>query len=60
MQTTEAVARRLGVAPSDARAIALRVAADDARAPEGEYHSAECRPGGAYDLRPGTAAWPSG
>jgi hypothetical protein len=60
VQTTEAVARHLGVVPSDARAIALRVAAEDTRAPEGEYHSPECRPGGAYDLRPDTAAWPSG
>ena len=60
MQTTELVARRLGVTPRDARAIALRVAADDSRAPEGEYHSVQCRPGGAYDLRPDTAAWPSG
>ena len=42
------------------RAIALRVAADDSRAPAGEYHSVQCRPGGAYDLRPDTAAWPSG
>ena len=60
VQTTEAVARRLGVALRDARAIALRVAADDSRTPVGEYHSAECRPGGAYDLRPHTTAWPSG
>jgi hypothetical protein len=59
VQTTEAVALRLGVAPRDARAIALRVAADDSRAPEGEYHSGHCRPGGAYDLRPDTAGWPS-
>ena len=59
VQTAEAVARSLGVADEDARAIALRVAADDARAPEGEYHSQECRPGGLYDLRPETTAWPS-
>ena len=59
VQTTEMVARRLGVTPRDARVIALRVAADDSRAPEGEYHSVQCRPGGAYDLRPDTAAWPS-
>jgi hypothetical protein len=60
VQSAEAVARRLGVVSSDARAIALRVAAEDERAPEGEYHSAQCRSGGAYDLRPDTAAWPSG
>ena len=60
VQTTEAVARRLGVSIADARAIAVRLALDDARSPEGEYHSAQCRPGGAYDLRPDTPAWPSG
>ena len=59
VQTAEAVARRLGVGVPDARAIAVRVALDDARAPRGEYHSPECRPGGAYDLRPETWAWPS-
>ncbi|MGH3071794.1 MAG: hypothetical protein ACRDNB_05935 [Gaiellaceae bacterium] len=59
VQTTEAVARSLGVAPPDAALIAARVALDDARSPEGEYHSVHCRPGGAYDLRPSTAAWPS-
>ena len=60
VQTTEAVARSLGVGPADARFIAIRVALDDARSPESEYHSAHCRPGGAYDLRPDTLAWPSG
>ena len=60
VQTVEAVARGLGVPALDARAIAVRVAADDARAPAGEYHSEQCRPGGAYDLRPDTLAWPSG
>ena len=33
----------------------LRVAADDAREPEGEYHSSECRPGGALRPPPGHA-----
>jgi hypothetical protein len=60
VQTTEAVAVALGVAPREARAIAVRVALDEARAPRGEYHSPACRPGGAYDLRPETSAWPSG
>jgi hypothetical protein len=60
VQTTEAVALALGVAPADARLIARRVALDDADAPAGEYHSVHCRPRGAYDLRPDTAAWPSG
>jgi hypothetical protein len=60
IQTAEAVARSLGVDGEDARLLALRVAADDSRAPEDEYHSSQCRPGGAYDLRPDTPAWPSG
>jgi len=60
VQMTEHVALRLGVPPEDARLIALRVAADDAAAPPGEYHSRECRPGGAFDLRPDTLDWPSG
>lgn len=60
VQTTEQVARGLGISDVQARMIALRVAADDARAPLGDYHSPECRPGGAYDLRPETPDWPSG
>jgi hypothetical protein len=59
VQTVEAVALRLGVPRADARALAARVAFDDARMPVGEYHSPLCRPGGAYDLRPETPDWPS-
>ena len=59
VQTTEEVALRLGLGAQDARAIALRVAADDARAVNDEYHSSHCMPGGLYDLRPETLAWPS-
>jgi hypothetical protein len=59
VQTTEAVALALGVRAPDARAIAARVALDDARAPRGEYRSPACRPGGAYDLAPETPDWPS-
>jgi hypothetical protein len=58
VQTTETVALGLGIGPLDARTIATRVALDDARAPAGEYHSAECRAGGAWDLRPETGDWP--
>jgi hypothetical protein len=60
VQTTEHVALRLGVPSAEAHLIALRVAADDAAAPRGEYHSSECRPGGAYDLHPDTPDWPTG
>ena len=60
VQTVEHVALRLGVSPTDASLIALRVAADDAAAAPGEYHSVQCRPGGAYDLHPKTPDWPNG
>lgn len=60
VQTTYAVARRLGVASRDARIVAARVALDDSRQPQGLYHSPECRPGGKYDLNPGTPDWPTG
>ena len=59
VQTTELVARSLGVSPTDAHMIALRVAAEDASSPPGEYHSLLCRPGAAYDLHPGTPDWPT-
>jgi hypothetical protein len=59
IQSVERVARGLGVPALDARLLAVRVAVDDARMPVGEYHSAQCRPGGAYDLRPDTPDWPS-
>ncbi len=58
IQSSELVALRLGVPPADARALADYVAAYDATSPEGEYHSRECRPGGAYDLHPETRVWP--
>jgi hypothetical protein len=58
IQTAELVALRLGVRPQDAHAVADFSAAYDARSPEGEYHSSECRSGGAFDLHPDTAAWP--
>lgn len=60
VQSTEGVARALGVPAADAHLIAARVALDDARAPLGEYHSPQCRPGGELDLHPETPAWPTG
>ena len=59
VQTAERVARSLGIEAEDARALAARVAADDAREPVGQYHSTECRPGGLFDLHPDTPDWPS-
>jgi len=58
IQTSELVGLRLGVAPMDARAIADFVAARDASSNDSEYHSPECRSGGAYDLHPDTIVWP--
>ncbi|HUH16156.1 MAG TPA: hypothetical protein VML35_09755 [Gaiellaceae bacterium] len=60
VQTTYAVARSLGVPARDARIVAARVALDDSRQQQGQYHSFECRPGGRYDLNPGTPDWPTG
>jgi len=60
IQTVEPVAVALGVSPPNARLVATRVAFDDARMADGEYHASEhCRPGGAYDLHPATPDWPS-
>jgi hypothetical protein len=58
VQSTERAARLFGIRPADAHLIALSVAAADAAAPQGEYHSPECRPGGRYDLAPHTFEWP--
>ena len=60
VQTAELMARELGVSPTDARMVAFRVAADDAAAAPGEYHSPQCRPGGKLDLHPKTLHWPTG
>jgi hypothetical protein len=60
VQTSELTARLFGVAPRDARLVALYVAARDAAAVRDDYHSVECRRGGRYDLAPGTLAWPTG
>jgi hypothetical protein len=59
VQTVERTARALGVGPVDAHLLALGVAADDAAAPRGEYHSPDCRPGGRFDLHPCTPDWPT-
>jgi hypothetical protein len=59
IQTVERVALQLGVGSLDSHMIALRVAADDAASPTGQYHAAACHPGGAYDRHPETPDWPS-
>jgi len=58
IQSAELVALRLGVPPMDARAIADFVAARDATSNDSQYHSNECRSGGAYDRHPETTIWP--
>ena len=59
VQTTEATARALGLDPEAARRVALWAAADHAGEYDWEYRdSKRCRPRGAWDLRPETAAWP--
>jgi len=58
LQTTELAARLLGIAPEEARRVAAYAATRDTTLPFGEYRSAECRPGGAFDLRPQTLEWP--
>jgi hypothetical protein len=58
LQTTALTAERMGATPGQARALAawnLRHAYPNLPS---QYHSAECRDGGALDLRPGTAQWP--
>jgi hypothetical protein len=58
VQSAERTARLFGIRLEDARRIAFSVAANDRAAPQGEYHSPQCRPGGRYDLEPHTLAWP--
>ncbi len=58
VQTIERTARLFGIPATGAQVVAQSVAAEDAAAPRGEYHSSECRPGGRFDLAPETSAWP--
>jgi hypothetical protein len=58
LQTVDFVAVRLGAEAAQGRIIAVWAERHSARTHPVEYHSAECRPGGALDLRPGSPAWP--
>jgi hypothetical protein len=58
IQTVDFAAQRFGVGGTDARAVAVWAARTSARTHPPEYHSVECRSGGALDLRPGTPLWP--
>ena len=58
IQTVDFVTQRFGGAANQARLVAVWSARTSARTHPEEYHSPECRSGGALDLRPGSSAWP--
>ena len=58
LQTDAYVAERLGAPPADARALARWYLVSAYPYKPEEYHSSECRNGGALDLQPANAAWP--
>jgi hypothetical protein len=57
-QTVDFVAEKLGAAAAQGELVARWAARMSPRTHPEEYHSQECRPGGALDLEPRTAAWP--
>ena len=58
IQTAGFVAEQLGAATAQGRLVAVWADRTSARTHPEEYHSAECRAGGAFDLRPRNPAWP--
>jgi hypothetical protein len=58
LQAIDFVARRLGASAGQARALAAFSFDQLPRRMPSLYSSPECRDGGMYDLRPGTAVWP--
>jgi hypothetical protein len=58
IQTVDLVTERLGAASAQGRIVSTWAARTSARTHPAEYHSQECRRGGALDLEPGTVAWP--
>ncbi len=59
-QTDAEVAREFGASDAQAQLIAVAMIIGGSSAARPEYRpSSDCRPGGRYDLSPGTAAWPS-
>jgi hypothetical protein len=58
IQSVDFVAQRFGADPRQGRIVAVWAARTSARTHPTEYHSAECRSGGALDLRPANPAWP--
>jgi hypothetical protein len=57
-QTVDFVAEKLGATAAQGELVARWAARTSPRTHPEEYHSQECRPGGALDLEPRTAAWP--
>jgi hypothetical protein len=58
VQTVDFVAERLGASVDQGRMVAVWANRTSAKTHPEEYHSAECRAGGALDLRPRTPLWP--
>src|SRR5215211_3621567 len=57
-QSVDFVAEQLGASAADAKIVGIWAARTSPKTHPAEYHSQECRSGGALDLEPGTAAWP--
>jgi hypothetical protein len=58
VQSVDFVMERLGSTPGQGRIVSRWAAHTSARTHSEEYHSLECRSGGALDLEPRTPAWP--
>jgi len=58
IQTAGFVAEQLGATTAQGRLVAIWADRTSARTHPAEYHSGECRAGGAFDLRPRNPAWP--
>lgn len=58
IQTVDFVSEKLGATAAQGRFVAVWAARTSARTHPQEYHSPECRRGGALDLEPRTIAWP--
>ena len=58
IQTVDFVTERLGATATQGRIVSAWAARTSARTHPAEYHSEECRRGGALDLEPGTPSWP--
>ena len=58
IQTVDFVTKRLGGTTAQGGIVAVWAARTSARTHPAEYHSEECRRGGALDLEPRSPAWP--